>query len=185
MHAVGCSTGLCWEWVSAVCSWALFAASACLCGSFHCFLILVIKCSATSGCGGVTDVLEYIIITGIIFTGKDESESFSPDYILFCILPLLLLSSFSQIEHTFMSLLKLHLTILVFHFHLVFQPSQKTPNPPLTVLSDDKYEHDVPFARLLAGNGKNENSPGLCNSLRKLWCSTADGGARAITSRCW
>lgn len=37
-------------------------------------------------------MLEYVIITGIIFTGKDESESLSPDYVLFHILPLLFLS---------------------------------------------------------------------------------------------
>lgn len=37
-----------------------------------CFLVLVIECSATSDCGGFADVLEYIIITGISFTGKDE-----------------------------------------------------------------------------------------------------------------
>lgn len=36
----------------------------------------------SSDCGGAADVLEYVIITGISFTGKDESES------LFRVLPL-------------------------------------------------------------------------------------------------
>lgn len=61
-----------------------------------------IKCSVSSDCGGGADVFEYIIVTGISFTGKGESGS------LFHVLPLAY----------FVRLLKFRFTLVN-----VFQPS--------------------------------------------------------------
>lgn len=72
------------------------------------------KCSVSSDCGGAADVLEYIIITAISFTGKDESES------LFHVLPLAYFCRAAQIQVNYLGKCL----------------SAKLKNQPLLVLSD-------------------------------------------------
>lgn len=51
----------------------------------------------SSDCGGAADELEYIIITGISFTGEDESES------LFHVLPLAYFCEAAQTQVNYFS----------------------------------------------------------------------------------
>lgn len=74
-----------------------------------------------SDCGGVADVLEYIIVTGIIFTGKDKSETLSlhPCYSHLPYITFVASVIFHHDLAYLMRLLKVRLTVLV----NVFQPS--------------------------------------------------------------
>lgn len=152
---MGCSRVLWWDWAS------LKAVVKCylqLLSSSLWFNPLLssscIKCSVSSDCGGAADVLEYIIITGISFTCKDESES------LFPVLPL---AYFCEAAQT-----------LVNYFSKCL--SAKLKHPPLLLLSDCVREIQTwhPLCWVTdSWQALEKNSPCLCNSPHKEWISRA------------
>lgn len=154
---MGCSCVLWWDWT-------------CLKAVVKCYLQLLssslwfnpllcsscVKCSMSSDCGGAADVLKYIIIviTGISFTGKDESES------LFHVLPL---AHFCEAART-----------QVNYFNKCL--SAKLKNPTITRVvwlcqGNTNLTSPLLGYRLLAGTGK--KFPVSLQLLPKEWISRA------------